>query len=44
MNPQDAHFNPFPGLRPFQIEEKYLFFGREEQTARNRFGNRRQAK
>ena len=29
MNPQDAHFNPFPGLRPFQIEEKYLFFGRE---------------
>ncbi|MEE2946839.1 MAG: LamG-like jellyroll fold domain-containing protein [Verrucomicrobiota bacterium] len=33
MNPQDAHFNPFPGLRPFQIEEKYLFFGREEQTA-----------
>ena len=33
MNPQDAHFNPFPGLRPFQIEEKFLFFGREEQTA-----------
>ncbi|HIG27385.1 MAG TPA: hypothetical protein EYQ50_06160 [Verrucomicrobiales bacterium] len=33
MNPQDPHFNPFPGLRPFQIEEKYLFFGREEQTA-----------
>ena len=33
MNPQDAHFNPFPGLRPFQIEEKYLFFGREEQTS-----------
>ena len=33
MNPQDPHFNPFPGLRPFQIEEKFLFFGREEQTA-----------
>ena len=26
-------FNPFPGLRPFQIEEKFLFFGREEQTS-----------
>ncbi|MEM7394641.1 MAG: ATP-binding protein, partial [Verrucomicrobiota bacterium] len=25
--------NPFPGLRPFRIDEKYLFFGREEQTA-----------
>src|SRR5215831_10669324 len=24
-------FNPFPGLRPFQIEEEYLFFGRETQ-------------
>ena len=25
--------NPFPGLRPFQTEEDYLFFGRESQTA-----------
>jgi WD40 repeat protein len=25
-------FNPFPGLRPFGIEEDYLFFGREEQV------------
>jgi len=23
---------PFPGLRPFQLEESHLFFGREEQT------------
>ena len=29
----DKRFNPFPGLRPFRIDEKYLFFGREEQTA-----------
>ena len=26
-------FNPFPGLRPFDAEEDYLFFGREQQTA-----------
>ena len=26
------HINPFPGLRPFEQEEDYLFFGREEQT------------
>ena len=25
-------FNPFPGLRPFQMEESHLFFGREGQT------------
>ncbi|MAV38177.1 MAG: hypothetical protein CMJ59_22285, partial [Planctomycetaceae bacterium] len=25
-------FNPFPGLRPFNAEEDYLFFGREHQT------------
>ncbi len=25
--------NPYPGLRPFDTEEDYLFFGREEQTA-----------
>jgi tetratricopeptide (TPR) repeat protein/energy-coupling factor transporter ATP-binding protein EcfA2 len=26
-----APFNPFPGLRPFEAEEDYLFFGREKQ-------------
>lgn len=25
-------FNPFPGLRPFEANEDYLFFGREEHT------------
>ena len=25
--------NPFPGLRPFEMQEKYLFFGREDQRA-----------
>ncbi len=25
-------FNPFPGLRPFGVEESYLFFGREGQS------------
>ncbi len=37
-------FNPFPGLRPFSIEESHLFFGREGQSdeilqnlAENRF-------
>jgi len=29
---QAAGFNPFPGLRPFEAEEDYLFFGRERQT------------
>src|SRR5579871_4386922 len=24
--------NPYPGLRPFEPEEDYLFFGRERQT------------
>lgn len=24
--------NPFPGLRPFEESEDYLFFGREAQT------------
>src|SRR5687767_15542695 len=24
--------NPFPGLRPFKIEESHLFFGREGQS------------
>lgn len=27
------HGNPFPGLRPFQFDENFLFFGREEQVA-----------
>ena len=27
----DPPFNPFPGLRPFEAEEDYLFFGREKQ-------------
>lgn len=26
-------FNPFPGLRPFSIDDNYLFFGREGQSA-----------
>ncbi len=25
-------FNPFPGLRPFKVEESHLFFGREGQS------------
>ncbi|NJR75220.1 MAG: hypothetical protein HC773_19445 [Scytonema sp. CRU_2_7] len=25
-------FNPFPGLRSFETEESYLFFGRETQV------------
>ena len=29
---RERPINPFPGLRPFRMEEKYLFFGREEQT------------
>jgi len=24
--------NPFPGLRPFKVEESHLFFGREGQS------------
>ncbi len=27
-----AEVNPFPGLRPFEPDEDYLFFGRERQT------------
>lgn len=30
-NNQDV-FNPFPGLRPFKVEESHLFFGREGQS------------
>lgn len=29
---EDVSINPFPGLRPFKIEESHLFFGREGQT------------
>ncbi len=43
-NTGNIRFNPFPGLRPFTIEESHLFFGREGQSeevldnlARNRF-------
>jgi hypothetical protein len=25
-------FSPYPGLRPFEVDESHLFFGREEQT------------
>ena len=32
MNQASRPNNPFPGLRAFQPEEDYLFFGREEQT------------
>lgn len=41
---QEELLNPFPGLRPFGIEESYLFFGRDGQSdevlyslAKNRF-------
>src|SRR6187549_1913852 len=27
-----ARFNPFPGLRPFEPDEDYLFFGREREV------------
>jgi WD40 repeat protein/energy-coupling factor transporter ATP-binding protein EcfA2 len=35
--------NPFPGLRPFEFDENYLFFGREEQVSQllQRLGNTR---
>src|SRR6188768_2677854 len=35
MSQVDEHVitaNPFPGLRPFKIEESHLFFGREGQS------------
>lgn len=28
---EEHHFNPFPGLRPFEEDEEHLFFGRENQ-------------
>ncbi|MEO0541828.1 MAG: hypothetical protein AAFZ80_13340, partial [Cyanobacteria bacterium P01_A01_bin.105] len=27
-----TRMNPFPGLRPFELDEDYLFFGREGQS------------
>jgi hypothetical protein len=30
--PTALRFNPFPGLRPFEPDEDYLFFGRERQV------------
>lgn len=32
LKPQGTMINPFPGLRPFGIEESHLFFGREGQS------------
>ena len=29
---QQSKANPFPGLRPFKIDESHLFFGREGQS------------
>lgn len=31
MMTEQEYFNPFPGLRSFEEEEEYLFFGREKQ-------------
>ncbi|MBK6266236.1 High-affnity carbon uptake protein Hat/HatR [Marivirga sp. S37H4] len=43
---KDLYFNPFPGLRPFGVDESYLYFGREGQSdevlsilEKNRFVN-----
>lgn len=32
MSKKETYFNPFPGLRAFEEDEEYLFFGREKQT------------
>ena len=32
MERSDSYFNPFPGLRPFEMHENYLFFGRDGQS------------
>jgi len=32
MAPGTARQNPFPGLRPFRVDEAHLFFGRESQV------------
>ncbi|MDB4534648.1 hypothetical protein N9242_07240, partial [Vicingaceae bacterium] len=31
MIEEETYFNPFPGLRAFEEDEEYLFFGREKQ-------------
>ncbi len=31
-NSRSAKFNPFPGLRPFTVQESHLYFGRENQV------------
>jgi tetratricopeptide (TPR) repeat protein len=31
LNAPASPFNPFPGLRPFELDENHLFFGREKQ-------------
>ncbi len=43
---KSSNFNPFPGLRPFGVDESYLYFGREGQSdevlsilEKNRFVN-----
>ena len=44
MSDESTLFNPYPGLRPFEPDENYLFFGRDGQSnellrrlRRNRF-------
>ncbi|MCG8367098.1 MAG: hypothetical protein MJA27_27655, partial [Pseudanabaenales cyanobacterium] len=32
MAPSSNRTNPFPGLRPFELDEEHLFFGREGQA------------
>jgi len=32
MHQEHQYFNPFPGLRPFEQDEDYLFFGRDGQS------------
>ncbi|MBN1482417.1 CHASE2 domain-containing protein [candidate division KSB1 bacterium] len=33
MSATEQSFNPFPGLRPFEPNENYLFFGRDSESA-----------
>jgi hypothetical protein len=32
MSEDAAKYNPFPGLPPFEMNENYLFFGRDGQS------------
>jgi ABC-type transport system involved in cytochrome bd biosynthesis fused ATPase/permease subunit len=32
IEPEPGTLNPFPGLRPFSVDECHLFFGREGQV------------